>query len=176
MIKIVVANMFDCPSRFLLIGSNNRRHCEKPASLISQVLPYFDPESLANYEKRSQDIQNLGSGWTYTMKEGSPFSLVYVGYPGTGHQPSFEKMLCGFFTDVDKICLRGGDSDITMPLIGTSIGGLSLEEWVESFNRVAKDYIEIKKYIWIDTVTIVCTTQGKKEFIDKKISPIFHTA
>ena len=47
---------------------------------------------------------------------------------------------------------------------------------VESFNRVAKDYIEINKYIWIDTVTIVCTTQEKKEFIDKKISPICHTA
>ncbi len=54
------------------------------------------------------------------LKERSPFSIVFVGYPGTGHQPTFEKMLCGFFTDVDKICLRGGDSDITMPLVGTS--------------------------------------------------------
>ena len=176
MIKIVIANMFDCPSRFLLIGSNNRRHCEKPASLVSQVLPYFDSESLADYDRRTKEVQKLGTGWTYRLKEGSPFSLVYVGYPGTGHQPSFEKMLCGFFTDVDKICLRGGDSDITMPLVGKSTGGLSLGEWVESFNRVAKDYIEINKYICIDTVTIFCTTQEKKEFIDKKISPICHTA
>ncbi|RKY90457.1 MAG: hypothetical protein DRQ01_09160 [Ignavibacteriae bacterium] len=171
MIKIVVANMFDFPSRFLLIGSNFRGHCEKPTSLVSQVLPYFDSESLADYDRRTKEVQKLGTGWTYRLKEGSPFSLVHVGYPGTGHQPSFEKMLFGFFTDVDTICLRGGDSDITMPLVGTSFGDLSLEDWAESFNRVAKDYIELNTYTWIDTVTIVCTSQERKEFIDKKIYP-----
>ena len=171
MIKIVIANMFDFPSRFLLIGSNFRGHCEKPTSLVSQVLPYFDSESLADYDRRTKEIQKLGTGWTYRLKEGSPLSLVYIGYPGTGHQPSFEKMLCGFFTDVDTIGLRGGDSDITMPLVGTSVGGLNLKEWVESFNRVAKDYNEQNKYTWITTVTIVCTTPEQKELIDKKISP-----
>lgn len=173
MIKIVVANMFDFPSRFLLVGSNNREHCEKPASLVSQVKPYFDPESIENYEKRSHDIQKPGTGWAYTMKERSPFSIVYVGYPGTGHQPTFEKMLCKFFTEVDNICLRGGDSDITMPLVGTSSRGLSLGKWAESFNRVAKYYTETQKYTLINTLTIVCTNQTKKEIIDRKIPPSY---
>ena len=48
--------MFDFPSRFLLVGSNNKGHCEKLASLVSQVKPYFDPESIENYEKRALNI------------------------------------------------------------------------------------------------------------------------
>ena len=93
MIKIVVGNMFDYPANYLLVGSSVRGHCEKPTSNVMQVLPLFDEESREEYKIVNQTLQEYGKGKYYSCVESSPFRLIFIGYPGTGHQESFEEML-----------------------------------------------------------------------------------
>jgi len=60
MINIVIGNMFDYPSTYLLIGSNIRGHCECKTSLMSQALPYLQEEELIEYNEDSKTISKYG--------------------------------------------------------------------------------------------------------------------
>lgn len=171
MIKIVVGNMFDYPAEYLFIGSNVRGHCEKPTSNVMQVLDLFTEEDREEYELVNQTLQKYGTGNFYVCKKGSPFGTVFIGYPGTGHQESFEKMLTFGLISVKVMRMMApGMVSITMPLIGTNVGGLDLEEWVESFNKVLKEYDEGNPaFKFIESITIVCKTDEQAKFLLEKI-------
>jgi len=63
-----------------------------------------------------------------------------------------------------------GMVSITMPLIGTNVGGLTLDEWVESFNKVLKEYDEGNTaFKFIKEITIVCKTEEQAKFLSEKI-------
>lgn len=174
MIKIVVGNMFDYPAARLFIGSNVRGHCTKPTSTVMQILEHLTKEDRAEYEKNNQVLQEYGTGEFYVCKDECPFEMVFIGYPGTGHQESFEKMLEYGLKALNVMGIRGGPVDVTMPLIGTNVGGLDLEEWAESFNRVLKLYKSGNPFFQaVEQITIVCNTEEQAKFLSDKIIPTY---
>lgn len=173
MIKIVVGNMFDYPSTFLLVGSNVRGHCEKSTSLVSQSLKYLAPEELAEYQEDLKKEGKYGDVVFYSMKEGAPFETLLIGYPGTGHQETFEEMIANAVATITVFGFQGMKPAMTMPLIGTNVGGLSLEEWAEGFNkaiaRSTKNHT--KASLFVEDITIVCKTQEQADYLSKTILP-----
>ncbi len=171
-VRIIVGSMLDYPAGYLFIGSNVRGHCENPTSNVMQVLPLLEPESRGEYARHNKELQEYGTGSVYACTEDAHFNLIYIGYPGTGHQESFEKMLDYGLNIVNILGLKTGATNISMPLIGTNVGGLDLNEWCEGFNKVLTEYDE-KDVKFIEAVTIVCNTEEQATFLKKTISP-FH--
>lgn len=167
-IKIVVGNMFDYPANYLLVGSSVRGHCEKPTSNVMQVLTHLEQESLNEYSLANKTLQKYGTGKYYACVETSPFNLIFIGYPGTGHQESFEDMLYSALLQTHLTGFITGMVTVTMPLIGTNVGGLSLEEWVESFNKVLTKYNN-HNVKFVQEITIVCKTDEQAKFLSDKI-------
>jgi len=70
------------------------------------------------------------------MKDTAPFKTLLIGYPGTAHLESFEQMIVNAIASVNIIGFMGSQSNsITMPLVGCSKTGLTLDEWGEGFNQ-----------------------------------------
>ncbi|MFZ2863864.1 MAG: hypothetical protein WA440_03855 [Ignavibacteriaceae bacterium] len=173
MIKIVVGNMFDYPSTYLLVGSNIRGHCESKTSLMSQALPYLKDEELLEYKEDSKTVSKYGDVLTYYMKDNAPFTGLLIGFPGTGHPESFEQMIVNTIASVNILGFMGTASGITMPLVGHSKTGLTLDEWVTGFNNAIARLTEkhTKGQLFVGDITIVCKTQEQANYLNKTILP-----
>ncbi len=171
---MVVGNMFDYPSTYLLVGSNIRGHCESKTSLMSQALPYLEEEELLEYNEDSKTILKYGDVLTYSMKETAPFKKLLIGYPGTAHLESFEQMIVNAIASVNIIGFMGAQANsITMPLVGCSATGLTLDEWAEGFNKAVARLTEkhTKGPLFLEEIIIVCKTQEQADYLNKTILP-----
>ena len=173
MIKIVVGNMFDYPGAYLLVGSNIRGHCTKPTSLVSQSLQYLEPEELIEYQEDVKTDGKYGDIVFYSMKDEAPFRKLLIGFPGTGHQETFEQVIVNAISTVTVFGFQGVEPTITIPLLGTNVGGLSLGEWAEGFNKAIARLTEnhTKGSMFVGDITIVCKTNEQKDYLDKTILP-----
>jgi len=167
MIKIVVGNMFDYPSGYLLVSSNVRGHCESPTSLMSQVLPRLPDDEVEEYKTNNLANHEYGSVDTYLFKNEEPFEFLLVGYPGTAHLDSFQLMMENVISILTIDGVSGANTSITMPLVGCSKTGLTIDEWAEVFNNVVKDQSANAEFI--RDITIVCKTKEQKDFLDRII-------
>jgi len=161
--------MFDYPSGYLLVGSNVQGHCESPTSLISQVLPRLKDNEVEEYKTNNLKNHEYGSIDTYVFKKEEPFGLLLVGYPGTGHLDSFKLMMKNVISILTIDGFGGSDTSITMPLVGCSKTGLTIDEWAEGFNAGIRDQLKDKEFI--RGITIVCKTKEQKDFLDNTILP-----
>lgn len=169
-VNIVVGNMLNYPAECLLVGSNVRGHCEAPTSLVSQILDLLEPEELVLYENDNKTVRDYGEVNFYIAKNEVSFNAILIGYPGTGHQESFEKMLKNAFAHLLVHGFQTGRlMTLTMPLVGHSKTGLTLEEWVESFHKVLKKEFD-EDPGFIGDINVVCKTEEQAEFIRKTIS------
>jgi len=173
MIKIVIGNMFDYPSSCLLVGSNVRGHCKSPTSLMSQVLPLLDEDSLENYKIESKVVSEYATVVVYYFKTGNNFDKLLVGYPGTAHQTTFQEMMENALATLNVDGFGGENTDVTMPLIGHSKTGLTLVEWADSFNAAIADRTEghTRPGRYMTDITIVCKTQEQADYLNKTILP-----
>jgi len=169
-VKIVVGNMLDYPAHYILVGSNVRGHCESPTSLVSQILDLMEPEELAEYKDDIKTVGRYGDVVFYQAKNTAPFNTILIGYPGTAHQESFEQVLENTIALMTILGFQLMKTiGLTLPLVGCSKTGLTIDEWAESFHKVfAKRGPQDPDFV--GDINIVCKTEEQAEFIRKIIS------
>lgn len=98
-IKVSGGNVFDFTADTLLVQSNIHKPCEKPSSLMSQAFALAG-EAFKNqfdFETRKGPI-SYGDVLILNPEGLSDrFRNICVGFPGTGHQDSFIRMLKNLF-------------------------------------------------------------------------------
>lgn len=168
-VNVVVGNMLDYPAECLLVGSNVRGHCEAPTSLVSQILDLMEPEELVEYKEDIKTVGRYGDVVFYQAKNNAPFSTILIGYPGTAHQETFEQMIKNALATVIVLGFQLQRAmTLTMPLVGHSVTGLSLEEWAEGFNKALSKQ-NVTQLAFIGDINVVCKTEKQADFIRKTI-------
>ena len=169
-IKILIGNMLGYSADYLLVGSNVRGHCEAPTSLVSQILDLLEPEELVEYKEDVKTVGRYGDVVFYQAKNDAPFNTILIGYPGTAHQETFEQMIRNALATVIVLGFQLQRAmTLTMPLVGHSVTGLSLEEWTEGFNKALSKQ-NVTQLAFIGDINVVCKTEEQAEFIRKTIS------
>ena len=168
-INISVGNVFEIAADILLVQSNIHQPCEKPSSLMSQAFNLAGDKfkDTFDYETRESSL-NYGDVLIMQPENLSQrFMNICVGFPGMGHPESFNRMLKSLFSFgisvAGKLKRR---VTLSTPLVGTNVGGLSIEEFMEGFNSNILQLKESGNYRRFDTINIVVKNHEEKELVE----------
>ena len=109
-----------------------------PGSMISQVLRYGGNNLVMQFRGFMDEVRGdsdlLGTTHlfpTHSKLKQMGFHCLLIGYPITGEKDS----LLSVFRDTTKhfAINEKPTLSLTMPLVGTNVGGISIEEWVSIF-------------------------------------------
>jgi len=168
-ITILVGNVFETTADILLVQSNIHKPCEKPSSLMSQAFTLAGDKFKDTFDLETRE-GSLEYGDVLIMRPenlSDRFMNICVGFPGTGHQESFNRMLQNLFSFgfslAGKLKRR---VTLSAPLVGTNVGGLSIEEFMESLNSKILKLKESGNFRRFDTINIVVKNDEEKELLE----------
>ena len=142
-IIISVGSIFDKEnaSDVLFVGSNSRGACDSPGAVLSQVMRVGGCDVTSSIRGGLQGVNNSPSDWSVGSK-------IFVHLPKTSQSNKllFKDLLIGFHLTGDLKTLKRmfnstfwgflpysqgveGTSSITLPLMGTNVGGVSVVDW-----------------------------------------------
>jgi len=137
-VRICEGDIFTFPGDLLLIISNIYGDCKGQNAMISQVLKHGGTNLVMQFRGFMNEIRGnrdlLGTTHIFPthgkLKE-MGFNCLILGYPITGNKDSLLEVfrhIRTHFRFEEKPTLS-----LTLPLIGTNVGGVTIEEWISMF-------------------------------------------
>ena len=155
-------SVFKIPADAIVVSSNVRGACAKRNSLISQAFSLAGNEFKNDFEQDMRFLPKYGEVRLFDSYNLSHlFRKIMVAFPGTG---SADDMLIVFKTILDTMALQNLYS-ISIPLIGTKVGGISVKEWASQFNIALNQYYERKQNFFpLERINILISYYDHGEF------------
>lgn len=168
-IQVLISNVFDISADILLVQSNIHKPCEKPTSLMSQTFSLAGDKFKQTFDFETKEGR-LSYGDVLILNPenlSDKFMNICVGFPGTGNPESFDLMLQNLFSFgfslAGKLKRR---VSISSPLVGTNVGGLSIEEFMTGFNERLSLLKERGDFRRFDTFNFAAKNQEQKALIE----------
>ena len=168
-IQILISNVFDIPADILLVQSNIHKPCEKPTSLMSQTFTLAGEKFKKKFDFETKEGR-LAYGDVLVMNPenlSDKFMTVCVGFPGTGNPESYDQMLKNLFSYGYGLAgnLKRRVS-ISAPPVGTNVGGLTIEEFMQGLNARVLLLKETGNYRRFEVFNLAAKNQEQKELME----------
>lgn len=158
-ITISKGDIFDFPADVLFIGSNLYGACESPGAVLSQVMSHggssFTMRVRGMLKEINGNIEHSTSVFHIPAEGGlleKGFKGVALGFPPTGS-------VDGFVETLQNLRISYGFTQkpltITMPLVATNVGGISIADWVTSIRKIFSDEAWNSDVPWWKTLNVV---------------------
>ena len=132
-------SVFKMAADAVVVSSNIHGACPKRNSLMSQAFSLAGEDFKNDFEQDMRFTPKYGEVRLFdSYKLNHLFKKIMVTFPGTG---SAGDMLIVFKTILDTMASLKLYS-ISIPLIGTNVGGISVSEWAKQFNIALNQYYE----------------------------------
>lgn len=168
-IQVIISNVFDIPADILLVQSNIHKPCEKPTSLMSQTFTLAGEKFKIKFDFETKEGR-LAYGDVLVMTPenlSNKFISVCVGFPGTGNPESYDLMLKNLFSYGYGLAgnLKKRIS-ISAPPVGTNVGGLTMEEFMQGLNERFSILKETGNFRRFEVFNLAAKNQGQKELME----------
>ncbi len=168
-IQVIISNVFDIPADILLVQSNIHKPCEKPTSLMSQTFTLAGEKFKIKFDFETKEGR-LAYGDVLVMTPdnlSNKFISVCVGFPGTGNPESYDLMLKNLFSYGYGLAgnLKRRVS-ISAPPVGTNVGGLTMEEFMQGLNERFSMLKETGNFRRFEVFNFAAKNQEQKELME----------
>ena len=168
-IQVIISNVFDIPADILLVQSNIHKPCEKPTSLMSQTFTLAGEKFKIKFDFETKEGR-LAYGDVLVMTPdnlSNKFISVCVGFPGTGNPESYDLMLKNLFSYGYGLAgnLKRRVS-ISAPPVGTNVGGLTMEEFMQGLNERFSMLKETGNFRRFEVFNLAAKNQEQKELME----------